>query len=371
MKPFRAFYYANDACSPVTLAKSILAFDEITFYDHTSILIGKVGTVGHHSHMRGYIEPFAKEGYKIEVLEPIGGPIEDDLKTLIDADISNQAFREVFYKLMHNDPYFLMTKVHDGNYGKYGDGEAYRKRILELKLEEIPSSVDEIAQWSPTEDSIPPEINIASTMALDAFHLNFAGYASLDRDYQLFGDSVGMDMLLKAKFAGGNKFEDVDKGISQNLAYALIDHVVPVAAFKGKKFTDIIHFRNDTANERQRFKERIMEMTVELKDLSGANKVQKIDELIYKSLLPEVRTFQNSLAKNRDTVFKDSVKSVVLDADTIAKEVATILPLSVSVALLAATAHIGKAIVPNLVDYLATKKDIERRNPYSYLMKFH
>lgn len=362
-------YYPNDGCSPLTLAKSLLVFDELTFYDHTSILIGKLGTVGHQSHMRGYIELLKQEGYSLNVVEPLGGPVENELKTLIDADIQNANYRKSFVRMMRVDPTFLLTKVPNGNYGKYGDGAAYRQRILALKDGDIPASVAELEAFVPT-DGIPPEINAGIMMALDSFNLNFSAYAAIDNDYQLFGDSVGMDLLLKAKFAANDAMRAADKGISQAVAFSLLENIIPNEAFYHKSITDIARFRNEMHKERERFKERVLELTVELQDLSGANKQQKIKEILYKTMVPEVRNFQNLTAKNWDTFFKESTKAVIYDADTITKQVTAVLPLSIPGALLIAAASIGKSVVPHLVDYLANKKELNRINPYAYLTKF-
>jgi hypothetical protein len=370
MDSFDALYYPNSVCSPLTLAKSILVFDSLTFYDHTSIIIGKVGTVGHDSPMRQAIEPLKAEGYKIQVLKPLGGPVENELKALINADLTNSEYRKAFHRLVQNDPTFLMTKVPNGNYGKYGDGDSYRKRILSLKESDIPSSISELEDFEAKDGSITPEANAGLIMALDSFNLNFSAFTAIEESVHLFGDSKGMDMLLKAKFAANDAIKAADKGISQAIAFALMEHLIPNKAFYGKAVTDIVRFRNKRHKELERFKERILELTIELQDLSGSAKQAKVKELLYKTLIPEVRSYQNSTAKVWNTFFKESINTVVYDADTIAKEVAALLPLSVAVALLAAAANVGKAVVPNLVNALSEKKDLERNNPYAYLMRY-
>jgi hypothetical protein len=370
MDSFDALYYPNSGCSPLTLAKSILVFDSITFYDHTSIVVGKVATVGHDSHMRQVIEPLKKEGFSVKVLKPLGGPVEHELKTLIDADLTNASYRKAFYKLVQTDPTFLLTKAPNGDYGQYGDADNYRKKILSLTEADIPSSVSDLEGFEPKKGTLPPEVIAGLIMALDSFNLNFSAFTALDENVHLFGDSKGMDLLLKAKFAADNAMQKGDRGISQAVAFALMEQLIPNEAFVGKSITDIARFKNKRHIERERFKERILEITVELQDLSGAKKDAKVKELLYKTLIPQVRNYQNSTAKVWDTFFKESIKAVVYDSDTIAKQVATFLPLSVSAALMSATASIGKAIVPHLVDALADKKDLDRNNPYAYLMRY-
>ena len=320
--------------------------------------------------MRSVIDSLKKEGYNLTVFEPIGGPIEDELKLLINADLSNPDFRQTFFRLIHNDPTFILTKVADGNYGKYGDGYAYRKRILSLKDDEIPRTVDELESFVPT-DSMPPEMTIALVMALDSFNLNFSGYVSDQREYQLFGDSKGMDMLIKAKFAGDNKFEAADKGISQAVAFAMLERMIPNSALERKSAIDIVRYRNKMHKERERFKEHVLQITAELQELSGDEKQKRVFEIINKYLVPEARSFQEAADKNWDTLFGESIKAVIYKADDLARQIATVLPLSVTMAMLTAAAGIGKTLVPHIVDYYTKKKQIDRTNPYAYLMKLH
>ena len=372
MKPFSAIYYPEAECQNLTLAKAILVFDELIFLDHTSITLGNVGTVGHESHMRHRAVPLLRsEGYNVQVLEPLGGHIHGDLEKMIDADLSNQKFRTTFFNLLHNDPTFLMDKIHDGKYGVYGTAEQYRARLLELSLSAIPSSVKEISNFKPTpETEMPPEINIATTMALDSFNLNIAALHALDIDAELFGDSRGMDMMLHAKFTGKKGLSNANRGITNAVAYTLLERLVPIGVFKNKTLDDVLHFRNETQVERDRFKEYVLQFTTELVGLKGVERREVIDKLVYSQLLPEAREFQNRITKNRDTLFKSSIKAVTHDAEKIAQEVANLMPLSASTALLAGAARLVLAVVPSLVDFVEEKRELQRTNPYAYLLAF-
>jgi hypothetical protein len=307
----------------------------------------------------------------MKVVKPKGGPVVDELKDLIDADLKNPSFRKTFFQLIQNDPTFLMTKVHDGNYGIYGDGASYRKRILELKDTDVSHSVQEIEEFKAGNDgSLTPEITTALSMAMDSFNLNFSAYMSVEEGLHLLGDSRAMDMMLKAKFSDKKLEVAADKGISESVAFSLMEHTIPNSAFIGKKFEDIVRFRNHTAVQRDRFKERVLELTVDLQDLAGAEKHKKVDELIYKVLVPELRLFQERQAKNWDNFFSESMKSVLHSAKDISTQVAQTLPLSIMAGLVAAAAQMGVTVMPHLIDYLAAKKEVERTNPYAYLMKF-
>jgi hypothetical protein len=372
MKKFKAIYYPNAECPPLTLAKAILVFDELTFYDHTSIMFQNVGTVGHDSHMRHFAHQLGDEGYNLSVVKPAGGQIVDEIRELIDADLQNSKYRQTFFNLIQNDPSFLMSKVKDGNYGVFGDADEYRRRILALKPDEIPQNVSDLEKWRVGKDGgIPPEMNIALTMALDSFNFNFSAYMSIEEDLHMLGDSEAMDMLLKTKFADKELEKAADKGISEAVAFSMLEHVIPKEAFIGKRFEDIVRFRNDTFQERERFKEKVLEQTIELQDLSGAEKYKAIDKVIYKGLLPEFRSYQESQLQNWDTFFSQSTKSILYSAKDISAHVVQTLPLSLAAGLLTAATHIGLTVLPHLIDYLQSKKQLDRTNPYAYLMKFN
>lgn len=65
---FNVVYYPNADCHPLVLAKSILVFDQITFFDHPSLTFDRHGTVGHQSSMRHAAHILKPEGYEIRVM---------------------------------------------------------------------------------------------------------------------------------------------------------------------------------------------------------------------------------------------------------------------------------------------------------------
>jgi hypothetical protein len=178
-----------------------------------------------------------------------------------------------------------------------------------------------------------------------------------------------MDMLLKAKF---NQMTDGNqkKNITHMVVFKLLENLVPVEAFNGKNFIDIVRFRNKMDKERKKLKERVLEISSEIEELQGDNQQAKVDEILYKYLIPEAREFQNKLADNWDNFFKESSKALILNSKQLAIIVATILPVSLPTAILASIASLGTTVMPFMVDYLKEKEKIDRRNPYSYLMKF-
>ena len=374
MDLFKVFYYPNSECSPLVLAKSMLVFDEIVFFDHPSISLPTFGTIGHPSGMRQTAFHLSQHhGYNIRVVEPAGGPVEGEIQKIIDADLANDDFKETFFKLMRKDPTFLAdtaTRARDHDFGKYGSADNYKKELLKIKPEDIPQTTDELGSFKPTEFPLPPEITIATKIATDSYQLNYAAYAASDDGLQLFGDSVGMDMLLTAKFRSVKADDPGTASIAHKVAFSLLEHIIPNEAFQGKKFTDILDFRNNMHDDREKFKERILELTVEIQGVAGKAQQKQIDEIIFAHLLPEVRDYQNKLAKGWDTFFKESSRAVISDLQNTADLVAKMLPVSLPAALLAGAIEASTKVAPSLIDYLTDKQALNRTNPYAYLMKF-
>lgn len=369
MNLFKVIYYPNSDCHPFILAKSILVFDEMTFFDHPSLTFKSVGTVGHDSGMRRAIPHLEKEGYQIRVLKPSAGPVENELERIIDADLKNPNFRKTFLKLIKNDPSFLMSKVPNGNYGVYGTAENYRAKFLQLRDVDIPMSSKEISSFKVKHSGIPPEINVALSMAVDSFNFNLSSYFATEHDLQLFGDNKGMDMLLSAKLSNESG-QLPNEHISHMVAFTLLENLIPNEAFNGKHIEDIVHFRNKMEKDRKKFQERILQMTIDISKTSKKGNVSMVDKILYKQLLPEARNYQNLLARNWDIFFKESTKSIVNSTGQITQIMATSLPYSFAAALLVGAAKIGVTILPHLVDYLKNKEALNRENPYTYLMKF-
>lgn len=370
MNQFKVLYYPNSECHPLVLAKSILVFDQITFFDHPSITFQSAGTVGHDSAMRQVMPILKQEGYDLNVLKLKGGIIEGDLEKMIDADLGNRKFRSTFLHLLQHDPSFLINKVPSGNYGQYGDAENLRKLILAVKNEEIPMTVQEMKRSKQT-GKIEPPMLIALNMAADSYQFNVSTYFAVDQDIQLFGESKGMDMLLNAKFTEDEIKDQARHDISNKLAFTLLDQLIPNKAFQGKSIVDIVRFRNETMKEREKFKEHIVEITLNLQDENEKNATDKVQKILYTKLLPEARDYQYKLAESWDRFFNESTKAVLGDTGQITQIVVTSIGFhSFAAALLAGAARVGMRVVPHLIDYLKEKEAIERRNPYAYLMKF-
>lgn len=363
---FKVLYYPNCECHPLVLAKSILVFDEITFFDHPSLNFNRVGNVGHDSSMRQLQGLLNNEGFNLKVLKPNSGPVEGEIKNIIDVDLSNDNFRRTFLQLVHNDPSFIIPK---GNYGKYGTAENLRQLIVNTKDSEIPRSCDEISSFKP-KDGIPPEILIATKMAFDSYQFNLSMYYAINEELQLFGDSKGMDLLLNAKLNTKNNQQKIRDDISHKIAFTLLENIIPNEAFNGKTIVDIVHFRNKMSKERELFKERILEITSKIDtNVEGKDNIEKI---IFGTIVPEVRNYQNMIADNWDNFFKKGTKVILNNTDQMAELiVATILSQSLITPLLATALKIGKEILPNLIDFLKEKEKINRTNPYLYLMKFN
>lgn len=370
MNPFKVFYYPNSECSPLVLAKGILVFDEITFFDHPSLTFPKFGTIGHDSFMRSAIPTLEKEGYPMIVVKPGDGPVEGELQKIIDADLANEEFRKTFLQLLRNDPSFLIRRVPEGNYGKQGDAKTYRRAILNVDEVNIPKTVEEIRNYKPSE-GIPPEINIALGMVSDSFNLNFASFVAMQQNLELFGDSRGMDMLLKAKYQSPGGKQGKNSGAAHKMAFTLLERLVPTKAFDGKSIVDIVRFRNKMSNQRDKFKDRIMGLTLELANLKDQEQEQKFEKLLYKEVIPEIKNYENLIEDNWDNFFKESIKSIFSDSDHTYQLVIAALAISYWTALMVGVAKIGKDIVPKLADFLVAKRALERRNPYAYLMKFN
>jgi hypothetical protein len=371
MDLFKVLYYPNSECSQLTLAKSILVFDEMTFIDHPSVVIENIGTVGHPSMARHYAHILKPEGYKIEVLQLNDGPLSSEIKRIVDGDLSNDNYRRTFFKLIQNDPSFLMSMIPDGNYGDAGTEVEYRKRLLTAKDSDVPRTVAAIESYKPDpRTALPPEMLIALYMSVDSFKLSLATYIAADENTNLFGDSVGMDMLLTSRLTGDSNSSIEHQSVSHKMAYTLLEKLIPNKSFVGKQLTDIVRFRNSTAKERKKFNEHILEYTIELQNFAGKEQTRKFDEVLYSKLLPEARTYQEAFARSWDKFFKESTSAVISDSKNIAQVAVTMLPVSHSAALLSVSAELGLKLLPSTIQYLKTREMLKRNNPYAYLMKF-
>ena len=354
----------------LTLARAILVFDEISFLDHPTLSFLRAQTVGHHSEIRHVSEMLQKEGYKIQVLKPNDQSVGGELEKLIDVDLGNHEFRKVFFRLIQADPSFLVYKALHGNLEDRNKVKAAETAILNVQPQEVPHTISEIKNADYSK-GMPPNILIALVMAMDSHQYNLSSQIAIEQNRQLFGDNLGMELLLKAKFNKHSLAMTNVNGISHMIAFKLMESLIKNEAFHGKKITDIARFRNKMAKERERFTEHVLSMTVGLNDLDYVQQSITIDEILYKDLLPEAREYQNKLADNWGNFFKSSSSAVIADSKDLVQIFMTILPVSFPQAFLVAAASLGKSIAPSLIKFWNDKESIDRRNPYVYLMKFH
>ena len=98
--PVTTFYYPSAFLPGLTLAKSVLLFDELHLMDRPSFTFvcygGHFGMVGTESPLRQYEEAFRREGFPLYVHDAPGGLVSGDLLEQIDADVRDQTFLQTF-----------------------------------------------------------------------------------------------------------------------------------------------------------------------------------------------------------------------------------------------------------------------------------
>src|SRR5690606_6523291 len=166
-------------------------------------------------------------------------------------------------------------------------------------------------------------------------------------------DSPGMASLLDAKLNDPRiAIGDKSQGLAHQLAFTLLEKLIPNEAFKGKTLVDVVRFRNKTEKEREKFQERILQLATTFESYTFGQDKRRVQQLIDSELLPEAREYQYKLAENWDKFFKESTKSVLGDASQIGQFIGvTIFTQSVEAAMLAGAARVGMKIFPHLIDF--------------------
>ena len=301
--PLRVLYYPDFAADYSTLVKSIILFDEIHFMDRSSRTFdGQSLTIGSHSPMRQYEERFRAEGVPLYVHEPPSGFVSGELRTAVEADLTDLVFLRRFQEGLQSSLNFRNLQIQPGNYGNGETHETIFQKLVAIKPTENLAPVAILEDKTIRPFDFTTEAGILKTFvekaAFCSERLNFALKVGATESFSPLADMSPYGSLLGAKYsraiaaasAGGASIFPTD------LSLAIVDELIPAERLGQMTIEHAVKIRKETESERAAFLDHVLTLQARLGALpAGSDYAATIDKIITTEIRPAAREYRNKL----------------------------------------------------------------------------
>ncbi len=364
----KLLFSGEEFCDQPVLKRLLVIAEEIHFMDRPSVTFDNWGTIGHASYARRI--DWSGLPLLIDVHEPPSGPVQGLYGPYIEADINNSVFAKTVLEGFRSSDEFASKYIQfDANYGSgMGKEIVYALRQddnlldeafnLKLKLDGPNMfAVSTPAQRKETFKTILVEASIKVTSATilaeetdtipvtdDPYIARLIGLRSSDSSY------VG--------------------GTSKHAPYIGIDiakSVIPDEALEQLKITDILKYREKSKDSYRAWITEVNKIASEIADIDGNISPDEIAKIIAADFTPRVIEYKNDMCAIRDDLFADVMKKII-KWEMPSLTLAYLANLGIAGAITLFASALAPA-VPDIVDYFKSKRDIERRNAMSFLIK--
>lgn len=299
----RALYYPDFWVSFPTLIECILLFDEIHFMDRPSLTFdGRQLTIGMASPIRQYEQSFRDQGVPIYVHNPPSGLVSDELREVVEADLSDATFAGSFQEGLRTSQHFRDLNIQPGNYSAVETHETVFQRLAAIDLRDSTSLLDvhkrlDIRPY----DFSHPEGSLKTFVSLAAFcsaKMNFALQVGSTEAFSPLADMAPYGALLSAKYKRAVTFAAIGgRAITAtDLSLAILDELVPSHVLASITIDDAIKYRKESELARDGFWEHLLALQAKLGDVPmGGDYVATIDKIIATEVRPAATVFRNKL----------------------------------------------------------------------------
>jgi len=346
----------------------LVVAEEIHFMDRPSVTFGNWGTIGHDSYARRI--DWSGLPVLIDVYEPPSGPAQGLYGPYIEADINNLIFTETVLEGFRSSDEFASKYIQfEANYGS-GMGKeivhVLRKDNnlldgdfnLELKVDGpnmFDTSTPERRRETFKTVLIEASIKVTSATIL-AEETNTIPITDDPYIARLIGLRVS-----DSSYVGGTSRHAPFIGLE------IAKSVIPDEALKHLKITEILKYREKAKDSYIAWIAEVNKIASKIGNIDGNISPDEIAKIIATDFAPRVIEYKNDMCAIRDDLFADVMKKIV-KWEMPSLTLAYLANLGIAGAITIFASALAPA-VPDIVDYFKSKRDIERRNAMSFLIK--
>jgi len=356
---------------------------EICFLDRPSVMpIGQWGTIGHANPMRQFST--GSEAIKLSVFKPPSGSEAGGIyECYANADLQNAEFLRVFLNGIRDSEAFAYKYLQPtGNYGDGVTGSQVRqllvtdKALYEASFDLSKKQDPSIMYQTQTEEG---RRAVVQTLLVDASIRITAALIMAD---ELGAAPVADDNIhpqLLALRTSNQNYVGGMPSLAPFLGLQFVRAVIPDELLRRLKVPDIITYRENSKDIYGAWNVEIGNAAAKIGDADLRNPSEAVQKIIAVDLLPKIREYENEMIGVRDKLFGDAIKNVVA-WEFPAVSIGYIAHLGFTGALeaFAAAANAGaifgavgagaKALVPPLVDFVASRRAAKRKHAVSYIV---
>ncbi len=363
----KLLYIGTHICPSDALARLLVLADDLVFLDRPSVTFDNWGTVGAPSFMRR----ISWEGspVKVTVVEPPSGPARHLYESYVEADITNPAFIRAFLDGLKSDDVFAKRFLPPGaNYGEGRSGADVRRLLVgDPSLYDVTLDLtrgDPAIMYKP--DTVDGRRVVARNLIVDAsIQVTSALLMADETDALPIADDQTYPKLLALRAASSNYIGGTHT-LAPRLGLEFARAIIPDEALRKLEFRDIFEYRQKSKDLYEAWNIELNKVAAKISDSDLKDPDETIRKLIATDLMPKVSQYEAELKSIRDKLFGDLIKSIATwEFPTISIAYFANLGFAGAIAAFAAAL---RGTVPQVVDYVTSRRAVVRRHAMSYLI---
>ena len=363
----KLLYSGKEFCDEPVFKRLLVVAEEINFMDRPSVTFGSWGTIGADSFARRINS--AGSPVLIDVFAPPSGPAKNLYAPYIEADINNPIFAQIVLDgFLFSNEFASKFIQFSANYGDMTGAEialalrqdnnllngSFNSELDVSNMFDV-STPERRKETFRTAVLIEASIKITSAIIL-AEETNTIPVSEDPYIAHLIGLRVS-----DSAYVGGT---------SRNAPYLGMDiaqSVIPDEALEHLKVPEILKYREKAKDAYTAWIAEVNKASAEIGNIGDDISPDEIAKIIATDFTPRVVEYRNDMCAIRDDMFSDVMKKVsTWEAPALSLAYFSSLGIAGAVTLFASALA---PAVPDIIDYFKYKRDIERRNTMSYLIK--
>ena len=360
-------YIGSTFCDKPVLKRLLILGNEIGFMDRPSVTFKNWGTIGHDTYARKIDSTGSP--VKFNAFLPPSGPAEFLYTPYIEADINNSEFASAVLQGFKNSNEFAYKFIQfEANYTSGKKGKEIVQALRgdnNLLVGNFDLDID-----SPNMFNVSSPDHRRTTFKIILIEASIIVTSALIVAEETQTIPVSEDPYMMKLLSLRTSDSTYVGGTSKIAPYIGLDiakSIIPDEMLEKLSIPQILKYREKSKDAYTAWSTEINRVAAKIASPGLDYLHDEIAGIIASELTPKIREYQNDMRSIRDDLFADLIKKVtVWEMPSLSLAYLANLGFAGSVALFASA--LAPAI-PAVIDYYKKKKDIERRNAMSFLIK--
>lgn len=362
----KLLYSSEEFCNQTILKRLLVVAEEIHFMDRPSVNFKNWGTIGHDSHARRF--DWSGSPVPIDVFRPPSGLAQGLYEPYIEADINNPHFAQIVLDGFRASDEFAKKFIQFGaDYGSSTGKEITSglRRNNDLLSGEFDLEVDgpnmfDVSTPERRKQTFKIILIEASIKVTSAIVLAEETNSIPVSEDPYMAHLIGLRVSDSAYVGGTSR-------LAPYIGMDIAKSVIPDEALNNLKIKQILEYREKAKDAYKAWITEVNKVSAEIGNIEGNISTDEISRIIATDFAPRIIEYKNEMSAIRDNLFADVMKKIVKwEVPSLSLAYISSLGIAGSLALFAT--NLAPAI-PDVIDYFKDKKDIDRRNAMSFLIK--